>query len=174
MKSQHNLYVSQVVPTIQSELLVGISSSSGFLAGAIKPFYQLEYNLILSQCPFLETIRLPLFCQDHMAALLWPYCSQRSIWIIFQSVSMCSPSGLSLRACSRTALRNASMPVPASSGSPSCLTRPPNMPVRKARSKLATAVRNCCEDTIRESTSGEVFAGRSGGRCGHMLWMSSG
>ena len=40
--------------TVQSELLVGISSSSGFLAGAIEPRGQLEYTLILLR----HTVRL--------------------------------------------------------------------------------------------------------------------
>jgi len=58
------------------------------------------------------------------------------------------------------------MPVPASSGRPRLLTRPPNRPVLRAWSKLATADRNCGELTICCMASEDGGMGKSGGRCG--------
>lgn len=103
---------------------------------------------------------------------------------------MLSPE-FSLSACSCTALKKGPMPVPASSGSPSPLTKPPSRPVRRAWSKLVTADRNWGElctssgvykihsrkntDLImRWRTSAEGGLGRSGGRCGNSAGISSG
>lgn len=66
------------------------------------------------------------------------------------------------------------MPVPASSGRPRDLTRPPNSPVLNAISTLRTAALNCGEAIICCKASGEGGTGRSGGKCGKRALTSSG
>lgn len=94
-----------------------------------------------------------------------------------------------LSACSWTARKKGPMPVPASSGNPKVLTIFPRSPVRSAWSKFETAARNCGELrrsagswkesgstylTIRRSASSEGGTGRSGGRWGKRVGISSG
>ena len=72
------------------------------------------------------------------------------------------------------ARRKGSTPVPASSGSPSPLTSPPNRPVCRAWSKFDTAARNCGLVMICSSTSVDGGTGRSEGKCGNSAGTNSG
>ena len=72
------------------------------------------------------------------------------------------------------ARKKGSIPVPASSGRPSPLTRPPSSPVRSARSKFRTAARNCGELMVRWRASGDGGVGKSGGSCENNAGTSSG
>lgn len=145
--------------------------------------------LCFSRAPFVSLRACALTADVHIQTKQGPYTNFLSAPVSNhrraqgqelppQSVSIRSPPlpspFPSLLACSCSALKNGSTPVPASAGSPSVRTRSPSSPVRSAMSRLRTAARNCGEATTCSSVSAVGGLGRSGGRCGKSDCASSG